>query len=188
MFSWLISIWFKHSGWRFIGTLPKRLNKSIVVAGPHTSKRDFLLAVAVNRLAVLNAFILVDKNNFKGFRRATLRSCRGLKYDPGNDAETMQMLKELYKSQHRMTVAVSAQRRLVADSEWQEFFYDLAKEEEIPIVMVALDYKRKTVKFHTHFHPSIDKQRDLQFMRNFFSYYQGRNHELDIKRSKIANH
>lgn len=54
---------------------------------------------------------------------------------------------------------------------WEEFFYDLSCELRIPIVMVGIDNRRKRVKFHTHFYPGIDRERDLAFIRRFFESF-----------------
>lgn len=171
---YLISIWFKRSGWRFIGTLPKRIDKSIMVAGPHVSKKDFLIGVAIAKLTHFRSIILVEQSNFNWYNKSILKALGAMPYEDDNDAANIQSVNSVLDSHKRIVVVLAAHRFRKVDSPWQEFFYDIAVANSIPIVMVALDYRHKQVKFHSHFVPSMDRERDIAFMQNFFERYKHR--------------
>jgi len=44
------SWWFKRHQWSFMGTLPKRKANVVLVVGPHTSYKDFILVLACQKL------------------------------------------------------------------------------------------------------------------------------------------
>ncbi len=178
----LITYWFKRSRWIFTGTLPKRLNKSILVVAPHTSRKDFLLFVAIGKLTHFRSRILVNKKYFTFPMSAFLKHNNASAYDPNNTPETTRELVNLFNERKKFSVVMTAERSCEKSDDWDLSFYDAAKKLQIPIVMVALDYKRREVKMHTHFSVSQDKERDLQFIRNFFSVYEGKRPEKGIDR------
>lgn len=144
------------------------------MAGPHSSKMDFFIGVAIARLTNFNAVILVERSNYKWYNRSILKALGAEPYDGSSPVASIQAVNDLLNSQRRIVVAMTAHRFRQIDSEWQEFFYDVAVENAIPIVMVAFDYRHKQVKFHSHFVPSMDRERDIEFMKNFFERYKNK--------------
>lgn len=165
------SYWFRKRRWIFTGQIPRRLEKSIVVAGPHTSTRDFKVAMGVVTLSGFRPNILVDKEAFKGWKKFVLRRFNAVPFDQQDIPAMKEMIKKTYASSEECSFVFTPLRRGEKSGEWHDLFYDLSLELDLPIVLVGMDNKRKRVKFHTHFYPSIDRERDLNFILRFFNSF-----------------
>jgi 1-acyl-sn-glycerol-3-phosphate acyltransferase len=182
MIKWLISYWFKMKGWKFTGTLPKRMKKSVIVVGPHTSRQDFFLGVAVGHLSKFHSRILVNKKYFWFPLNKVLDHLGAYPFDAKNPKATEMYWVNKFNERTRCSVVMVPEIGKSRNDEWDLTFHHLARKTGAPIAMVALDYKNKEVKFHTHFFPTEDIDRDIDFMRNWLSTYQGKNPEQGIFR------
>jgi 1-acyl-sn-glycerol-3-phosphate acyltransferase len=53
-------------------------------------------------------------------------------------------------------------------------FYYIAKKAGVPIVMAALDFQQKEVKFSEPFYPGEDELKDFQHIISFFAPIRGK--------------
>lgn len=176
----IIAFWFRRSGWRFTGTLPKRLKKSIIIGAPNTSRQDLFLAVAVSRLSRFHARILIDSGYFNLFSSPFLKNLNAHPFDYSQSDLSWRDLTNTFNERKKFCVVFSPEGTRDRNDDWHDEFHDLALKLDVPIVMVALDYRGKKVKFHTHFRPSLDKERDLDYMRNWFSGHAGKYPEQGV--------
>lgn len=177
-----VSRWFQRSGWKFVGRLPKRLHKSIIVTAPHTSYTDYLLWIAVKKLARIEAEIFVPHHEFKFPFTLLLKLANAKKYSAGDDEGLSKTLIERLEKNRRYHAIVFAEKSMKRDDQLNDFFYDCAEKAKVPMVFAAMDYERKNVKFHTHFFPTDNKREVLGFMRRFFSTYRGKYPEKGVHR------
>lgn len=178
----LCAIWFKRNGWLFTGHIPKKVRKVILVGGPFTSRQDFLIALAVSKLAKFRVKILVDKHLFWFPLGWILRSNDAVPYDPQDEKALSLWLGQKFGNRKNYAVLLSPEGTRERTDTWNTGFYDAAVKHHIPICLVSLDYSRKLVKFHSWFHASGDKERDMDFIRNFISQAQGKHPERGIHR------
>ena len=178
----IITYWFKRSGWTFSGSIPKRVKKSVFVVAPNTSRYDFLLGVAVSHITKFRVRILVDKKYFRFPFKALLNSLGGEAYDPAHPRETESYWVNKFNERQKCAVVFTPEQSLARNDDWDTSFYGVAQKTESPIVLVALDYRKKQVKFHSMFYVTGNKERDLDFMRNWFSTYAGKHPEQGVYR------
>jgi len=170
----IIAFWFRKKGWRFTGNLPKRLKKSIIIVAPNTSRQDFLLAVGVGKISRFHARILLDKKYFSCLRQPFLKALDAYPFDYDNAESAWRDLLNAFVERKKFCVVYSPEGNLKRNDDWDDGFHDLALKLDLPIVMVALDYRGKKVKFHNHFYPSNDKVRDIAYMKNWFYCHKGK--------------
>jgi 1-acyl-sn-glycerol-3-phosphate acyltransferase len=164
MIKGLIAYWFRWKGWKFTGTLPKRMKKSVMVVAPHTSKQDFLLGVAVAHLSKFHSRMLVNKKYCWFPLGWLIEHLGGFPYDPSNPKEVEMFWVNKFNERLKCSVLMTPEWGMERRDEWDLTFYRLAQKTESPIVMIALDYKNKEIKFHTHFFPSLDIDRDIDWI------------------------
>lgn len=170
MFKRLMSYWFRHSGWIFTGTLPKRLNKSVIVAAPHTRTRDLMVAFGVISLTHFSTGILVDERRMKGLSGLLLRMCKAVPLPADREAAKAQLL-DAYAAHRTCSFIFTPYRNGKRTELWDDLFYEIASETGMPIVPVGLDHHNRRVKFHAYFYPSIDPKRDLGFLKRYFQSF-----------------
>jgi 1-acyl-sn-glycerol-3-phosphate acyltransferase len=171
-FFYIVCLWFRKSGWRFIGPLPKTLKNCVIVVGPHHSRKDFFIGLAVCHLAHFRTDILVNE---KYFRFPIKNFLHTLGARPYNHDEHPRLHKWVLKNiKKRQQYSVVMTTRFLSDdrgtfrSEW----YEIALTAGIPIVPVAIDHRKKSVKIHSHFYTSLSKERDLHFVQNFIMSFE----------------
>ena len=178
-----ISRWFQKKGWKFVGKLPKRLYKSIIVTGPHTSYSDYLLWIGVKNLARIEAEIYVPAHEFKFPFTVLLKLANAQKYKSGEEEKLRDVLCKKFENDNRYTAIVFAEKSMKRNDELNDFFFDCAQISKVPLVYVAMDYERKNVKFHTHFFPTDNKTEAMGFLRRFLSTYRGKHPEKGVFRT-----
>ncbi len=166
--------WFKRSGWRFVGSLPKKRPKVVLLAGPHTSFRDFVFAVAIRELTHYQVRIGVSAKMWKWWNAWFLRSTGGLKVPADDDRRAQDNLISRLKARKRSTIALTFNLKGQLSPEGSDFFYRVVQASDAELVLVAFDHRRKVVKFHNAFRLSGHKERDMSYIRsyfhNFYSY------------------
>lgn len=170
MINRLLRYWFRKSGWIFTGSIPKRLNQCVFVAGPHTRTQDFYLAQAVMGLTYYRTKVLVDEACFSGLRGFFLKRMGAVSL-PADAEEAYKMLADGLDGGGRCSYLFTPHRAGKKSAEFSELFYRLSLDFNLPIVPIGIDHGRKRIKFHIHFVTSIDKQRDLNFLKRFFNSY-----------------
>lgn len=176
MIKLLCVIWFKRSGWRFVGTLPKRLEKVIFVVGPQTSPRDLIFALAIQELTKFKVRVCVDRGSYKWYNRWFIRRAGGVQIDRESSEKTRVKLVNKINERSRSYLAISFNAPQDLSAKGDLLFYKIALNAETYIVLVAFDHRRKVIKFHTPFKLSGIPERDLGYVNNFFlnyfKYYQ----------------
>ena len=167
----VITWWFRRSGWIFTGPLPKTLKHCVIVVAPHTSRKDFFLAIAVCHLAKFRSDIMVRETYFRFPIKRFLHQLGARPYAHQSDLRLKNWIVKNIRSRPQYSVVLTT--RLLSDDmgEFRTLWYDIALETGIPIVPVFIDSKRRHVKIHSHFVPSVSRERDLHFVQQFFQSF-----------------
>lgn len=159
-----VAFWFKKTGWRFSGNLPKKEKKSFFVVGPNTSRRDLFLAVAIIHFTHFKARILVHKKWWNPIYTPFLKHVGAAPFDYNDRKASWQTIINQYNERKKFSIIFCPDPQIGTHNEWQPDFLEAMKKLDIPIVMVHISQDNKMVKFHTMFYPSGDNERDLRFM------------------------
>ncbi len=73
----------------------------------------------------------------------------------------------------RMAIAPEGTRKKV--NEWKTGFYYIAKNAEVPILPIALDWENRVMTFHSLFTPTGDKAKDFSYLEGLFKGVVGKN-------------
>jgi 1-acyl-sn-glycerol-3-phosphate acyltransferase len=177
----IIIWWFKKKGWVFQGPLPKKLRKMVIIAAPHTDKLDFVYGMALVYIIGFKTDVLVRRKYFRGLKGLFMRNLEAVPFEFGDQNDRSALLEKFKTRTHYS--CVFANRNLGEDpSVFHEDFYDMAMQVGVPVVMVAIDYRRKQVKVHHDFIPSGDRKRDIRFVRNYFAYFHGYDESITVPR------
>ena len=71
---------------------------------------------------------------------------------------------------------------------WKTGFYHIAAGAGVPVLPAFLDYKSKTGGFGPLFYPTGDIDKDMEFIREFYSDKTGKNASMFNKNSGIAEY
>lgn len=157
-------------GWKLNGQLAPGIKKCILVAAPHTSNFDFLLAMAAFYKMKLPVKYLIKKEwlDFKPLNRI-FKNSGALGVDRSKKTTMVDSLADLIiSSKENMAIMISPEgtRKLV--HRWKTGFYYAALNAQVPIVLTYLDYKTKTAGIGPSFMPSGCFRKDMIMIRNFY--------------------
>ena len=77
------------TGWKQVGTYPKELKKSVMIAAPHTSNWDFLYARAAFFIMDIPVKVTVKKESFKGPMKYLLNWFGAIPIDRNRKADSL---------------------------------------------------------------------------------------------------
>ncbi len=167
-------IFYKLMGWKLSGSFPK-VDKCVVIVAPHTSNMDFFLGLLVRR--VLNEeFNFVAKSSlFKWPFGWYFRKVGGMPVDRTKNNNFVDACADLIRNSKSVHLTLAPEGTRKKMDKWKTGFYYIAKQAEVPIVMVVFDYGKKRVKLSDLHWPSAEIEKDFEVYREFYKGAQGKN-------------
>ncbi len=167
--NWLSKlIFFKLLGWTRKGPPQEVPPKCVIIIVPHTSWHDFYIGALVRRILNLQVNFVAKKELFRPPLGWYLRWMGGYPLDRTPGQRKVEAIAQIMQRNKHLRLAIAPEGTRKKVTHWKTGFYYIAREAQVPIVMVALDYSKKTVKISSSFHPTKDKASDFQFMHSFY--------------------
>jgi 1-acyl-sn-glycerol-3-phosphate acyltransferase len=155
-------------GWRVEGKLPD-LPKYILIGAPHTSNWDFVLFLGLIFTLRANVRFMGKAELFRFPVGWFFRYCGGVPVDRKKSTGLVEQMVDACNKADRfiLTIAPEGTRHYVTD--WKRGFHHIAKGAGIPIVMVVVDGKHKSVSILKDvFHPTEDIEADMKVIKGMF--------------------
>ena len=168
MLKFIVKSWFAISRWKFVGILPHNLKKSVVVYAPFSSRLDFVFVLLNSTVKLKGHRLIADASRFSFPWNMLLKQAGAVNLDLSR-AEDRATVENWLKENQKLHLAFMPADYTNGSIDWDLTFYRLAKDLSLPIVLVAFDYRRKWVKYHLPFGVSLDEERDIRFVKNFYS-------------------
>ncbi|MFN0033077.1 MAG: hypothetical protein ACKVOR_13035 [Flavobacteriales bacterium] len=162
---WLRQIavwWYRKRGWRHSGHLADFQPKAIVCVGPVAGMREFFAGIAVLTITGYRATMLLAPNQFRWPVGIALRrlSCK-----PMPLLNTKVELKKLMASKKRCTLVMMRHYQSETSA---NTYYQLAQELRLPLVLVTIDSKQRSIKILSEFLPTDQSDREIAFCDKVF--------------------
>jgi len=167
-------IYFKLMGWKLKGTFSNEVKKSIVAVVSHTSWHDFYIGLMVRSITKMKINYVGKKELFKFPFGWYFRWTGGAPIDRTSGQNKVQAMAAVFdgKEEFRLTLAPEGTRERV--NELRTGFYYIAKEANVPIILVAFDFGKKEVKIDEPFYPTDDMKADFEYIHEFFKGVVGK--------------
>lgn len=163
--------WFKRTGWRFVGTVPRKDKGIVLVVGPQSSWKDLLLCIAVKTITRFEADVMVSDTAWSWKSAPFLKAAGAVKWPDNNRMEVVDRITEKLRRGSRYAVAFSFNDLNTPDSEKHYDFYAIARSSSSSVVLVAVDHRHRVIKFHNGFFLSGIAERDKNYINGHFSSY-----------------
>ena len=137
----------KLTGWSIEGSLPKE-NQYIIIAAPHTSNWDFIIAVMLRGALNEKIFYLGKSQLFKLPWGWFFSAMGGKPVDRTKSNNLVDAVVNIFKEDPYFKLALAPEGTRSAVKKWKTGFYYIAKGSNIPIVPCGLDFKKKNA-FHS---------------------------------------
>lgn len=176
----LYTFCFKLFGWKLIGKKPD-LKKYIIIVAPHTSNWDFFVGLAARSMADIKSVYLAKKSLFVipvvGW---FMKKVGGHPVDRSKRTNLVDQVVEAYQSNEEFVITITPEGTRSYNPEWKTGFYRIALKAEVPIMMVAFDYKKKEVILNDPIYVTGDMDLDLEKIKSYYRTIPGKYPEKGV--------
>ena len=167
----------KVTGWKTAGHFPKD-ERVVLVAGPHTSNWDFILAMSLLLSLDVNIHWVGKQSIFKkGFRRI-LRKMGGIPVNRTNPEALRNEIQDITNKYKGFIIAISPEGTRKKVEKLKSGFLRIAQQTNSKIMLAGIDFSNKTFELGEFFSPSGDVEQDLKNIKQYFSNFSGKRPEL----------
>ena len=167
----------KVTGWKTVGDFPKD-ERVLLVAGPHTSNWDFVLAMSLILSLDVN-FHWIGKHSLfkKGFRRL-LRKMGGIPVNRAKPAALKQEIQNVTDKYKGFLIVIAPEGTRQKVKRLKSGFLRIANETNSQIMMAGVDFSNKTIQLSNFFNPTGNVEQDLESIKDYFGQFAGKRSEL----------
>jgi 1-acyl-sn-glycerol-3-phosphate acyltransferase len=155
-------------GWKINGSLPPDLKKCILVAAPHTSYWDFVIARLAFYYQHVNARFLIKKELFKFPFKRYISWLGCIPVDKSNAKKAIFSAVEVIKNNDSIYLVITPEGTRKYTNNWKKGFYFIAEHANIPMVLTYVDYAKKEGGFGPIIYPSGNFEKDFAKIEDFY--------------------
>lgn len=177
---WKFFLWLK--GWDTSVRFPYWDHKKLIfIVAPHTSNWDFMIGLAYrNYLGINHVNYLGKKELFKPPFGFLFRWSGGIPVDRSSSHNMVEGAVKLFNERESFSIALAPEGTRKKVEKLKSGFYYISLKAQVPILMVALDYKNRKLLFGEPFIPSGDFEKDMDVIHAFYRPVEGKNPELGL--------
>ena len=159
--------------WKTVGTFdyPK---KCIIIAAPHTSNWDFVIGRCYGYISGVNPKYLIKSSFFVPILGSFFRRNGGIPVDREYSSNLVSQIVDRFNSSNEFRLGIAPEGTRSRVLKWKKGFYHMANNARVPIILVALDYRKKEIGVVSSLFPSGDINRDMLFIQEKFKNVRGK--------------
>lgn len=154
-------------GWSIQGEVPAH-KKMVIAVAPHTSNQDFFVGIAAALALDLNIRFLGKHSIFVWPVKGLLTALGGIPVDRSHAYGVVGQVVAEFGQSDALLLGLSPEGSRKKVAQWRSGFWHIAKQADVPICLVGLDYQSKQFVFGPCLTPGENFADDLQQMRAFF--------------------
>ena len=135
---------FKLTGWKLVGNLPNE-SKLVIVALPHSSNFDFILALSVIWGWGLKINFMAKHTLFKFPQGLFFRAVGGIPVDRRSAHGLVEKMTHEFNSRSSLILGIAPEGTRNGDGSLKAGFARIAKAASAPVVPIIVNYKTKTL-------------------------------------------
>ncbi len=158
-------------GWKVSVTVPD-LKKCIICVAPHTSNWDFVLGKLAYASVGRKAGFLMKASWFFFPFGMIFRAIGGVPVQRGRQrSHLVDLLVQKFNTSENLVIAITPEGTRKATTQWHTGFLHIAQNADVPIMLGAIDYKRKFISIDYQFRPYGTIEDDMQRIKDFYSQF-----------------
>ena len=154
-------------GWKVVGEIPQ-IKKYVIIAAPHTSNWDFVIARSFGYMLGIEAKYLGKSQLFKPPFGWFFRLTGGIPVDRTKHNSMVTFTTNLFNQSKELVVGIAPEGTRKRVEKWKQGFYHIAVGANVPIVLSFMDYKRKEAGVGKILYPSGDIEKDMSVVEEFY--------------------
>ncbi len=162
------------SGWSIKGKVPDE-ERILIIAAPHTSNWDFILAM----LAIFGLNIklrwLGKHSIFKPGFKFFFKWLGGIPVYRDNPSKLIDSVVKIVKKEKSIVIAMTPEGTRKKVKRWKTGFLRIAKQTHSKILLISIDAPTKSIEIGKIFNPTGNSNEDLAFIQKYYSSFRGIN-------------
>ena len=156
-----------------------------MIVAPHTSWTDVLVGFAArNELRINHAKFLGKKELFVGPLGWLLRKLGGTPVDRFSKQGMVEQVTKLFANNEIFLLGMAPEGTRKRVDKLRSGFYHIAKNANVPILPIGLDFENKHLVIGEAFFISDDEAADLKKIISFFAGIKGKKPAFDLRHLK----
>lgn len=164
---WLGRLLLRLCRWHAEGE-PCQSSKVLFVMGPHTSWWDFTNNFGLLLAMGLHASWFIADKYTKGAAGKCLAYFGAVPVDRSSKSDMVAQMARHFQSRDKFVLAILPEGTRKPVPTWKTGFWHIAKQAQVPVQLVAIDYAKRATVFGPVIFLSDDMDSDIQRMRAFF--------------------
>ena len=173
---------FAVAGWKLNGVKPPHIKKAMMIAAPHTSNWDMIMARA--------AFFLMDvdvrftlkaewvRNPWLGW---LLTSLGAIAVDRSKNNSLVDGMVQLFNEHEEMIILITPEGTRTYQPRWRKGYYFAALGAKVPILLGFLNYAQKEAGVGPAVYPTGNYEADEEVIKAFYRQIPGRFPEQGVR-------
>ena len=162
------------SGWTIKGNVPDE-ERIVIIAAPHTSNWDFILAM----LAIFGLNIKVrwlgKHSIFKPGFKKFFEWLGGIPVYRDNPSSLIKNVVNIVKKERSIVIAMTPEGTRKKVKRWKTGFLRIAKQTHSKILLISIDAPTKSIEIGNIFNPTGNSEEDLAYIQKYYSTFRGIN-------------
>ena len=163
-------------GWKINGQMPD-VKKAILPVAPHTSNWDFPVGVFVMLALGLKLNYLGKASLFRFPIKSLMTKLGGIPIDRSAPNGVVGKMVAEFKQQHELILVITPEETRKKVKEWKKGFLHMAKQANVPIIPVAMDFARKAIDIGPAIMITGEIEKELERVKSYFAHAQGKRAE-----------
>lgn len=169
-------IYYKLLGWKTVVDVPD-YDKYIICAAPHTSNWDFVIGKFFYAAIGRETGFMMKKEWFFFPLGSLLRYMGGIPVYRNKNTSLVEQVAKEFRQRKTFHLAITPEGTRSPNPNWKKGFYYIALKANVPIVLIGIDYKTKTITANKVIHPGGDIDKDIREIKEYFKQFTGKNPE-----------
>lgn len=167
-------IYYKVLGWKTRVTVPDD-DKYIICAAPHTSNWDFLIGKLFYAAIGRDTGFMMKKEWFFFPLGALLRYMGGIPVYRSKKTSLVEQVAKEFGERKTFHLAITPEGTRSRNANWKKGFYHIAMKAKVPIILIGIDYKIKTIVAEKMIMPTGDIEKEMMEIKQYFTQFTGKN-------------
>jgi 1-acyl-sn-glycerol-3-phosphate acyltransferase len=160
--------------WRIEGEIPN-LPRFVVAVAPHTSNWDFVVGVAAMFALDLRIAFIGKHTLFRWPFDAPMRWIGGIPVDRSSPHGVVAASIEAFSRTERRVLAIAPEGTRSHVQRFRTGFLHIARGAGVPVLLAALDWEKRCVRFGPLIEPGADVEADRERIERHFAAIHGKN-------------
>ena len=174
---WIGRFLLQLTGWKIKGVFPEE-ERIVLVAGPHTSNWDFILALTAMFGLNVNVHWIGKHTIFKNGFSKIMRKLGGIPVDRSSPELLMNDITDIVNKYRGIIIAISPEGTRKKVKKLKSGFLRIAQETNSKIMLAGIDFSTKCIHLSELFQPTGNKDVDLETVQNYFNNFEGKRPEF----------